>query len=509
VSAAAAGPAEDALATVRELCAQLAEFASGAAPGTGTAEFQDLEEQLQTLLREAGRAALQAFLFVRAAREPRLPEVTGADEVTRKRAEKGRTRILGTIFGDVTVPRIACRQPGSPDLHPADGQLNLPPGRDSYAVQKLTVIHAAGGSYQDAAGAVALATGQRVARRQAEEMMLAAARDYGSFYESPQHRPPPGAAPADVLALSCDGKGIVMRPGQLRPAAARKARKSGPKQDGRLSRGEVRHRKRMAETGAVFGITPAPRSPDDILPPGPRPGPSAPAPEAKNKWVTASVAADAATVVAAVFAEAARRDPGRQRTWIALADGNVHQLSRIRAEAAARNIPITIICDFIHVIEYLWKAAWCFFAEASPDAGPWVRRHAAAILNGHAADVAAAIRDQIAAAGTQLSTAKRTAAGTAANYLDAKARWLDYPAALAAGWPISSGVIEGTCRHLVKDRMDITGARWTVPGAEAVLKIRSLLANGNFDAYWAYHLQRERERNHQTRYLNGTIPRAA
>jgi hypothetical protein len=95
-AAAAAGPAEDALATVQELCAQLAEFASGAAPGTGSAELQDLEEQLQALLREAGRAALQAFLFVRAAREPRLPEVTGADEVTRKRAEKGRTRTRRT-----------------------------------------------------------------------------------------------------------------------------------------------------------------------------------------------------------------------------------------------------------------------------------------------------------------------------------------------------------------------------------------------------------------------------
>jgi hypothetical protein len=509
-AAAAAGPAEDALATVQELCAQLAEFASGAAPGTGSAELQDLEEQLQALLREAGRAALQAFLFVRAAREPRLPEVTGADEVTRKRAEKGRTRILGTLFGDVTVPRIACRQPGSPDLHPADGQLNLPPGRDSYAVQKLTVIHAAGSSYQDAAGAVALATGQRVAKRQAEEMMLAAARDYEEFYDSPGHRPPPGAAPGDVLALSCDAKGIVVLPGQMRPDWARKARQSIPKQDGRLSRGEVRNRKRMAETGAVFGITPRPRTPDDILPPpGPRAQPPPQPPKTKDKWVTASLARTAADVVAAIFAEADRRDPDRHQTWIALADGNVHQIDRLRAEAAARAVPVTIICDFIHVTEYLWSAAWCFFPEASPAAGPWVHQHARAVLDGHAAAVAAAIRDQVTAAGSTLTAAKSKQAGATANYLDAKAPWLDYPQALASGWPISSGVIEGTCRTLIKDRMDITGARWTVRGAEAVLKIRSLTASNDFHAYWTYHLQRERERNHQTRYLNGTIPRPA
>jgi hypothetical protein len=486
--------------------AQLTGFLCG--PEAAGMEHQELEEHLLASLRETGRRLYQGHLELRAAREGRLPEVTGSDEVTRKRAEKGRARTLGTVFGDVRVPRCAYRQPGSPDLHPADGQLNLPPGRDSWPVQKLTVIHAAGGSYAGAAAAVLLATGQRVARRQAEEMMLAAARDYEDFYDSPRHRPPPGTAPGDVLVLECDGKGIVMRPGQMRPDWARKACKSAPKQEGRLSRGEVRNRKRMAETGAVFDITPAARTPEDILPSGSSPGPPPPAPEVKNKWVTASVARPAADVVASVFAEAGRRDPRYERTWIALADGNIHQLRRIQAEADARGITITIICDFIHVTEYLWKAAWCFFPEASPDAGPWVRHHAAAILNGRAGAVAAAIRDQITAAARPGNTGRKQAA-VAANYLDAKAPYLDYPRALASGWPISSGVIEGTCRHLVKDRMDITGARWTVQGAEAVLKIRSLLASNDFDAYWTCHLQQERQRNHHNRYLNGTIPRAA
>ena len=100
--------------------------------------------------------------------------------------------------------------------------------------------------------------------------------------------------------------------------------------------------------------------------------------------------------------------------------------------------------DLIHVLEYLWDAAWCFFPEASPGAGPWVRARAAALLDGRAAGVAAALRD--AAAG--LPAAKRKTAAKTARYLDAKAPWLDYPAALAAGWPISTGVIEGACRHL-------------------------------------------------------------
>jgi hypothetical protein len=340
------------------------------------------------------------------------------------------------------------------------------------------------------------ALGEQLEARGREVLRLLL-QDHLDLRAAREQRPPPGAAPGDVLALSCDGKGIVILPGQMRPETARKARKAVPRQDGRLSRGEVRNRKRMAETGAVFDITPAPRTAGDILPaPGPRSGPPPAAPKARHKWVTASVAADAATVVASVFTEADRRDPARQRTWIALADGNVHQLDRIRAEAAARHITITIICDFIHVIEYLWTAAWSFFPEASPDAGPWVRGHAAAVLDGHATAVAAAIR----AAAATLPGAKRQAAAKTVRYLDTKAPYLDYPAALAAGWPISSGVIEGTCRHLVKDRMDITGARWGTDTAEAVLKLRALTANDDFDAYWAYHLQQEHRRNYPASY---------
>ncbi|MGH3612017.1 MAG: ISKra4 family transposase, partial [Pseudonocardia sp.] len=87
-----------------------------------------------------------------------------------------------------------------------------------------------------------------------------------------------------------------------------------------------------------------------------------------------------------------------------------------------------------------------------------------------------------------------------ANYLLAKKPYLAYHEALAAGWPIATGIIEGACRHLVKDRMDITGARWGLSGAEAVLKLRALHSNGDFDTYWTYHLQQEHHRVHPTHH---------
>ena len=89
-----------------------------------------------------------------------------------------------------------------------------------------------------------------------------------------------------------------------------------------------------------------------------------------------------------------------------------------------------------------------------------------------------------------------------------KAPHLDYPTALQRGWPIATGVIEGACRHLVKDRMDITGARWGLTGAEAILKLRAVRCNGDLDDYWAY-LAQERHRVHQSRYANNVVPQAA
>ena len=105
-----------------------------------------------------------------------------------------------------------------------------------------------------------------------------------------------------------------------------------------------------------------------------------------------------------------------------------------------------------------------------------------------------------------LDPAQRAGADAAAKYLTNKHPYPDYPTALNAGWPIATGVIEGACRHLVKDRMDITGARWGLPGAEAILKLRAPTSNDDFDDYWTYHLAQEHQRVHQSRYADTRSP---
>jgi hypothetical protein len=109
---------------------------------------------------------------------------------------------------------------------------------------------------------------------------------------------------------------------------------------------------------------------------------------------------------------------------------------------------------------------------------------------------------------TSLPTSKRTGAEACARYLTNTEPYLDYPTALTQGWPIATGVIEGACRHLIKDRMDLTGARWPLPSAEAVLKLRALHSNGGFDDYWNYHLTQEKHRTHEVCDEKEVIPSA-
>jgi hypothetical protein len=231
----------------------------------------------------------------------------------------------------------------------------------------------------------------------------------------------------------------------------------------------------------------------------PDPGSGKNGPRAVNRWYTAG----RDVTIAKIFAEADRRDPGRRRTWIALVDGGIYQIGLFQAQAAARGITLAILADFIHVPEYLWKAAWCFRQARDPAAEDWVIAQALDILHGAAAAVTART-GQLAEdhpprpGGEHEKIIRQTL-----HYLSARQPYLDYPKALREGWPIATSVIEGACRHLVQDRMGITGARRGLPGAQAILRLRAIYASGDHDTYRNYHIRQEHQRNHLSHYKDG------
>jgi hypothetical protein len=472
-------------------------------------------DAMELLVAERGRELLRGLVQVcldgQAAAEVRVPRVTGADGVQRTRAERDHVRAVVTALGAVSVRRIAYRAGvrGVRSLFPRDAVLNLPPCGYSWRLQRLAEMSTRSGSYEQAREFVLAVTGVSIGKRQLEQITARAAADAERFYQD-QGRPRdllalPGTGDQEdlpPLAISADGKGVAMRP------EARRRRTRAPGQrvktfEKRRGTGEKGH-KRMAETGCVFDVWvpggpggPA-RTPEQIM--RPEPGSRKNAPHAVNRWYTTDITAGRDVTISKVFDEAGRRDPGHRRTWIALVDGDIYQLGLIQAQAAARGITLIILVDFIHVLEYLWKAAWCFHAPRDPAMEDWVIAQALDILHGRVAGVTARIR-QLAAdhppkpGGEHAKIIRKTV-----HYLDAKQPYLNYPAALAAGWPIATGVIEGACRHLVQDRMGITGARWGLEGAQAMLWLRAINANGDTGTYWDWHIQQEHQRNHLSHY---------
>jgi hypothetical protein len=192
---------------------------------------------------------------------------------------------------------------------------------------------------------------------------------------------------------------------------------------------------------------------------------------------------------------------------VVLVDGEPRQLAAVKAEARRVGVKLTILVDVVHVLEYVWKAARAIFGESTPEAEGWVGDRLLALLSGRSGgQVAQTIRWW--ASQRELDESARKMVKKACGYLAdrTRTRLMHYAEALRDGLPIATGVIEGACRYLVKDRMDRTGARWSLTGAEAVLRLRAVRASGDFDAYWQFHLARDKERNHAARYAEGAIP---
>ncbi|MEV7394728.1 ISKra4 family transposase [Streptomyces sp. NPDC091215] len=471
-------------------------------PQSAALPHHDLEDLIEAQGRELLRLLFQAHLDLRERRERDQVRhvgrgvVRGADGKVRPHREPGHCRRLACVFGTVTVTRTAWRGRSMTSVCPLDADLSLPAGLHSHGLRRLAVAEAVRGSYDQAKEAIDRRCGKVLGKRQAERLVVEAARDIDSFYLA---RVPMPATASTALVLQVDGKGIVMRPEALRPATLKAHRDKKQAMRTRLAPGEKTNRKRMATLACVFDADPAVRRPHDIIAPPeghggdrrPRPGPKAAA-----KWLCGSVVHPAEHTVAAAFDQAEARDRDHARNWLVLVDGAHHQIDLVQAEADRRGIKVHILIDIVHVSEYVWGAAHCFHQPGTPECEAWVAGHLTTILHGQAARAVAEITAQADRGG--LRGTGREGADACIRYLTGHADRLHYDTALASGWPIATGAIEGACRHVIADRLAITGSRWGLAGSEAVLKLRALKENGDFEEYWRHHLAHEHERLYPT-----------
>jgi hypothetical protein len=459
--------------------------------GTAQMEHGQIERYISRVGTEILRLLMQAHLDVRAIREPRRHDVTGADGAILIHCRENCERTLASLFGDVTVRRKGYSSPGVESCFPLDGELNLPKDKYSHELRLRAAEGVALDSFDEVVADIEKTTGGKIPKRQTEQVAVAVSQDFDAFYSSRETKQ--SEQTSSILAMSTDGKGIVMRKEDLRPATRKAAEQEDQRRGARLQPGEKPNRKRMAQVATVYDIEPYERSAEQIMglnseeERSPRPKPT-------NKQVWASVDKEPEDVIGAIFKEALRRDPNRSRTWAMLVDGGEKQLEIILANIARYRPDVILILDFIHVLEYVWKAAHGLFGVGSQEAQAWVAAQALRILKGEASNVAIDMRRE--ATRRQLTQKQREPVDKCANYLTKYLPMLEYDFYLSEGLPIATGVIEGACRHLIKDRMDLTGARWRLKSAEAVLRIRSLRSSGDFEQYWAFHRTQEHKRNH-------------
>jgi hypothetical protein len=258
----------------------------------------------------------------------------------------------------------------------------------------------------------------------------------------------------------------------------------------RRTKGEKANKKKMATVAAVYTTAPRVRTPEEVVvslfdddPPEKR---VAVRPENKRVW--ASLEKSKEDVFRGVVTEVELRDPRVTKMRVAVADGERALQKLIRKLLSG----FVLILDLLHVLEKLWAVGHALYGEGTKEAEDWVREHALMILQGRVSQVVKGIRQS--ATKRKLRGARAKVLENVARYLYRNRAYMRYHEYLAQGLPIASGAVEGACKNLVKDRMERSGMRWQIAGAEAMLKLRAVKLSGDFEAYWAFHIQQDQKR---------------
>ena len=350
------------------------------------------------------------------------------------------TRPIETPLGDVAVERRLYQAPGIEGIAPPGAARGSPAEHYSLDVRRIVADEILRSSYDEVAETLVKHTGAHVPKRQIEELAIRGACDFDAFYGDRLLTPEPTASD-HLLVLSFDGKGIAMLHDHLREPTRRKAAAASRKLQTRLTEGEKPNSKRLAQVATVYSIAPYERTIVDVLH-GLTKRDNASRPRPTNKRVWASIEHTMQRVIDEAFAEALRRDPDHERRWIVLLDGNTDQIARVKRAAQRVGVTITIVVDIIHVLEYLWRAAYAFRTDGTTAAERWVENQLLELLTGGSGGaIAKSLRAMVTS--HNLENAEAAPVEAAATYLVNHTRELHYDRALADGLPFAAGVSPG------------------------------------------------------------------
>jgi len=478
---------------LHDLAGELLAYARTAAT-EGTA-VHDVERGIWQRLLQLGRTTLGHFFALQGTGD-RGDTVTGPDDQPWQRLPELHSRRYVSIFGTFTLARTAygSREGQKIQFVPLDNRLQLPQSDFSYVLQDWDQGLCVEQAFGQAQSTVARMLDLKQSVDSLEQMNVQMAERVKDFREN-RPRPDP-ATEGEVLVTSGDGKGIVMRRSEEDPAPL-----------AHRSKGEKASQKRMAAVGTAYTVDRYVRTPEEVVAAlfgdGPKP-PRRPQPVAKRVWASLprqdeeGVPHSSLDIVYDwLLNEVAERNPGLAKEMVHLGDGQEALWQARQNHLPARNL--TDILDLLHVTPRLWQAAHAFYPEGSDEAEAFARERILRVLRGEVVGVVQGLR-RLGTLRGLVGSKKKTLAQVCAYLLKNRGR-MRYDEYLAKGYPIASGVIEGACRHLVKDRMERAGMHWTPAGAQAMLELRSTYVNGDWEEYQAYRIQRETQRLYPHRDL--------
>ena len=454
------------------------------------AAVYEVEESAFSDLLEIGRQIIAAFIEHQGEGIPR-PKTIEHDGKTLRRLRRQRTRPYMSAFGPTPFRRdvYAMRETQRQEVVPLDAKLGMPEGNTSYLLQKWGGTKCAKESYQESRASLREILGFAPSVNCLEDTVARAAEHADAYFD--KQLPVDPETEEELLVVTSDCKGVPIRKADA-PQSKRGEETPGAKRK-RLKKGEKNGQKRMACVGGVYSVARFRRTADDVVNEILRNEKQTERPKPRNKRLRAQLTREvdgrkvnAKDVIFDWLAkEVDLRVPNDGRTVVAVMDGE----TKLR-DLQELKIPRAIgILDIWHVTEYLWKLAYCFHAEGSDEAEAFVETYLRKLLEGKVRRVIGGIRQMVTKAG--LSKHKCQKAHQYLNYFATRCDYMKYDEYLAAGYPIGSGVVEGACRHLVKDRMEQTGMRWRITGAQAVLGLRAIYLNDDWDTFHAYRIRAE------------------
>jgi hypothetical protein len=447
-----------------------------------------MEQEIFDRVMQIGLAAMKGYFAAKGTGDVG-DELVLPDGTLGTKAEALRGRDYFSVFGKFKVPRTAYQRCGRPSVMPLDAQADLPERCYSYLLQEWMDHLSIRESFQASEGTLTTLLGLHVSASRFEvvNQHSVSQTSYTQFYT--EKAIPSAEQEGAIQVLSFDGKGVPMI---KREAAQLKAR---------LGKGEKRQKKKEAMVGVSYTIEPSVRHAEDVaerlLSPETAhqnlsqvPETTMTPPKAQQIRRLASLAQPKQQVVEELVRDASARDPQSRRPWVVVMDGALGLWAVVAS--VLHGIEFVGILDIIHVVEYLWAAGNALHGDSSEAATSWVRHHLVRLLQGHVGRVIGGLKQTRSK--RQLTAGQQKALTHAITYFENHRRWMQYDVYLKAGYPIGSGVVESTCGHTVKDRMEGSGRRWSIPGAESTLLLRSIMTSHDWDAYWESHMQQERTR---------------